>query len=124
LPSAAQARSRTRNYKLILQASVGEAHRRATEGIDPSPSTYVGQNISHKQILKHIRLVTVAVVVFVTRISPYSNRLRTGWPRLDSQQGDDLSYHPRTASVVYWSQFLTTDPDVPGSIPGAATFSE
>jgi hypothetical protein len=24
----------------------------------------------------------------------------------------------RTASVVYWSEFLATDPEVPGSIPG------
>jgi hypothetical protein len=29
-----------------------------------------------------------------------------------------------TASVVYWSQFLATDPEVPGSIPGATSFSE
>jgi hypothetical protein len=30
----------------------------------------------------------------------------------------------QTASVVWWSEFLATDPDVPGSIPGATTFSE
>jgi hypothetical protein len=24
-----------------------------------------------------------------------------------------------TSSVVYWSEFLATDPEVPGSIPGA-----
>jgi hypothetical protein len=29
-----------------------------------------------------------------------------------------------TVSVVYWSEFLTTDPEIPGSIPGATTFSE
>jgi hypothetical protein len=29
-----------------------------------------------------------------------------------------------TASVVYWSEFLAADPEVPGSIPGAARFSE
>jgi hypothetical protein len=29
-----------------------------------------------------------------------------------------------TASVVKWSEFLATDPEVPVSIPGAATFSE
>ena len=29
-----------------------------------------------------------------------------------------------TASVVYWSEFLATDTEVPGSIPGATTFSE
>jgi hypothetical protein len=29
-----------------------------------------------------------------------------------------------TASVVYWSEFLATDPEVPGSIPGATRFSE
>jgi hypothetical protein len=30
----------------------------------------------------------------------------------------------RTASVVWWSEFLATDPDVPGSIPGDTRFSE
>jgi hypothetical protein len=29
-----------------------------------------------------------------------------------------------TASVVYWSEFLATDPEVPGSLPGATRFSE
>jgi hypothetical protein len=29
-----------------------------------------------------------------------------------------------TAPVVYWSEFLATDPEVPDSIPGAARFSE
>jgi hypothetical protein len=29
-----------------------------------------------------------------------------------------------TASVVYWSEFLATVPEVPGSIPGATRFSE
>jgi hypothetical protein len=29
-----------------------------------------------------------------------------------------------TASVVYWSEFLATDPEIPGSIPGATRFSE
>jgi hypothetical protein len=29
-----------------------------------------------------------------------------------------------TASVVWWSEFLVTDPEVPGSIPGATRFSE
>jgi hypothetical protein len=29
-----------------------------------------------------------------------------------------------TASVVLWSEFLATDTYVPGSIPGAFTFSE
>jgi predicted membrane-bound mannosyltransferase len=29
-----------------------------------------------------------------------------------------------TASVVYWSDFLAADPEVPGSISGAATFFE
>ena len=29
-----------------------------------------------------------------------------------------------TASVVYWSEFLTTDTEVPGSISGATRFSE
>jgi hypothetical protein len=30
----------------------------------------------------------------------------------------------RTASVVWCSEFLATDPEVPGSIPGAVRFSE
>ena len=29
-----------------------------------------------------------------------------------------------TASVVYWSEFLATDTEVPGSIPGATRFCE
>jgi hypothetical protein len=29
-----------------------------------------------------------------------------------------------TASVVYWLQFLVTDPEIPGLILGATTFSE
>jgi hypothetical protein len=29
-----------------------------------------------------------------------------------------------TASVILWSEFLATDPDVPGWIPGATRFSE
>jgi hypothetical protein len=29
-----------------------------------------------------------------------------------------------TASVVYWSEFLATDPEHPGSIPGAIRFYE
>ena len=29
-----------------------------------------------------------------------------------------------TASVVYWSEFLATDTEVSGSIPGATRFSE
>jgi hypothetical protein len=29
-----------------------------------------------------------------------------------------------TASVIQWSEFLVTDPEGPGSIPGATTFSE
>jgi hypothetical protein len=29
-----------------------------------------------------------------------------------------------TASVVYWSEFLATDPEVPGPIPGPTIFSE
>jgi hypothetical protein len=30
----------------------------------------------------------------------------------------------QSASVVWWSEFPATDPDVPGSIPGATRFSE
>jgi hypothetical protein len=29
-----------------------------------------------------------------------------------------------TASAVYWSEFLATDPEAPGSIPGTARFAE
>jgi hypothetical protein len=29
-----------------------------------------------------------------------------------------------TASMVYWSGFLATDPEVPGLIPGDTRFSE
>jgi hypothetical protein len=29
-----------------------------------------------------------------------------------------------TASVVYWSEFLSEDPEVPSSIPGVTRFSE
>jgi hypothetical protein len=29
-----------------------------------------------------------------------------------------------TASVVWWLEFLATDPEVPGSIPGDTRFSE
>jgi hypothetical protein len=29
-----------------------------------------------------------------------------------------------TASVVLWSEFQATDPEVPGSIPGVSRFSE
>jgi hypothetical protein len=29
-----------------------------------------------------------------------------------------------TTSVIYWSEFLATDPKVPGLIPGATRFSE
>jgi hypothetical protein len=32
--------------------------------------------------------------------------------------------HTQTASVVYWSEFLATDPEVWGLIPGAMRFSE
>jgi hypothetical protein len=31
---------------------------------------------------------------------------------------------PRIASEVQWSEFLATDPEVPGSIPGSIRFSE
>jgi hypothetical protein len=31
---------------------------------------------------------------------------------------NDNMREPRTASVVWWSEFLATDPEVPGSIPG------
>jgi hypothetical protein len=34
------------------------------------------------------------------------------------------SYAGGTTSVVYWSQLLATDPEVPGSIPDTTRFSE
>jgi hypothetical protein len=33
-------------------------------------------------------------------------------------------YIRTTASEIYWSEFLATDIEVPGSIPGATRFSE
>jgi hypothetical protein len=33
-------------------------------------------------------------------------------------------YEAQTASMVQWSEFLATDPEVPGSIPDVTTFSE
>jgi hypothetical protein len=37
----------------------------------------------------------------------------------------DLHADPNgTASVVYWSEFLATDPGVPGSIPGTTKKKE
>jgi hypothetical protein len=35
-----------------------------------------------------------------------------------------LSVARLTASVVQWSEFLATDPQVPGSIPGPTRFSD
>ena len=35
-----------------------------------------------------------------------------------------FNYSRRTASVVYWSEFLATDTEVSGSIPGTTRFSE
>jgi hypothetical protein len=41
-----------------------------------------------------------------------------------------IVYRPRvivpeaTASVVEWSEFLATDPEVPGSIPGTSRFTK
>jgi hypothetical protein len=35
-----------------------------------------------------------------------------------------MEFLRKTASVVYWSEFLATDPEVPGSIPDATRFSE
>jgi hypothetical protein len=35
-----------------------------------------------------------------------------------------LNIFYRTASVVLWPEFPATDPEVPGSIPGATRFSE
>jgi hypothetical protein len=40
------------------------------------------------------------------------------------QNKDEVTLNDLTASVVYWSEFLATDPEVLGSIPGASTFSE
>jgi hypothetical protein len=43
---------------------------------------------------------------------------------LNSQTFFKLCILYRTASVVLWSEFLATDPEVLGSIPGATRFSE
>jgi hypothetical protein len=34
------------------------------------------------------------------------------------------SIYSVTAFVVYWSEFLAKDPEIPGSISGATAFSE
>jgi hypothetical protein len=35
-----------------------------------------------------------------------------------------VAIHIATASVVQWSEFLATGPEVPGMIPGVTSFSE
>jgi hypothetical protein len=35
-----------------------------------------------------------------------------------------ISVDENRPPVIYWSEFLATDPEVPGSIPGATRFSE
>jgi hypothetical protein len=40
-------------------------------------------------------------------------------PRLSDGPGQ-----PETAFVVWWSEFLATDPEIPGSIPIAIRFCE
>jgi hypothetical protein len=35
-----------------------------------------------------------------------------------------MLYEDITASVVWWSEFLAANPEVPGSIPGDTRFSE
>jgi hypothetical protein len=34
-----------------------------------------------------------------------------------------VTFSWRTASLVQWSEFQATDPEIPGPIPGAARFS-
>lgn len=46
---------------------MGEAHSRATEGIDPS--SYGGQNVHRKQILKHCRLVVGVIEAWISQYS-------------------------------------------------------
>jgi hypothetical protein len=36
----------------------------------------------------------------------------------------DFPFSGRNASVIYWLEFLATDPEVPGSINVATRFSE
>jgi hypothetical protein len=36
----------------------------------------------------------------------------------------NANYVEMAASAVLWSEFLATDPELPGSIPGATRFSE
>jgi hypothetical protein len=38
--------------------------------------------------------------------------------------GINLGLRRLTASVVWWSEFLATDPEIPSSISGASRFSE
>jgi hypothetical protein len=49
------------------------------------------------------------------------------FPVLGSEANLDISDFIQvilTASVVEWSEFLATDPEVPGSVHGATRFSE
>jgi hypothetical protein len=41
-----------------------------------------------------------------------------------SPSSSSSSSSSSTASAVYWSEFLATDPEVPGSVPGATRFSQ
>jgi hypothetical protein len=41
-----------------------------------------------------------------------------------TEEEEEEEEEEATASVVLWSEFLATDPEVPGSIPGASRFSE
>jgi hypothetical protein len=51
----------------------------------------------------------VAFSEFLKELSEHTGLLR-GWVK--------------NASVVRWSEFLATDPEIPDSIPGAIRFSE
>jgi hypothetical protein len=42
---------------------------------------------------------------------------------LNVEKSKNIHYH-LTSSVVQWSEFVATDPEVPGSIPSATRFSE
>jgi hypothetical protein len=62
--------------------------------------------IKNNSIRKQLLHLACNFVMKIAKLSPLPN------------------YKIRTASVVWWSEFLATDPVVPGSIPDATRFSE
>jgi cytochrome c oxidase assembly factor CtaG len=63
-----------------------------------------------------VRLIRILVLFFYLPLRLPIGLLLSAFPT-------NIIY-ARTASVVLWSEFLATDPEVPGSIPGVTRFSE